>query len=86
MVDDLVRPVSDMAPCEKARSGYAHSLMRRIEAYFVANPHEYLTWEDMTAKFNCSVPQARRAVENLREYSAVELEKATVIRVRMELS
>lgn len=42
------------------------SLMRRIEAFYEANPDEWLAAVDMVAKFDCTIDAAEQAVSRLR--------------------
>lgn len=58
------------------------TLVGRVEAFFKANPDEWLTLADGAAKFGCTEAQFRKAVGNLRLYGWAELELVTVIRVR----
>lgn len=57
------------------------SLLRRVETFFVDNPDEWLTFEDIAVKFDCTVYQARGAVERLNLRSKVlQLETIRVVR------
>lgn len=58
------------------------SLMARIEAFYRANPDEWLTWADMAVKFDCTEAQFRKAVGNLRLYGWASLELVSVVRVK----
>lgn len=54
------------------------SLLRRIEAFFRANPDEWLTYPDMAVKFECTAKQAAQAVHELKRLGA-PLESAVVV-------
>lgn len=58
-----------------------NSLMARIEAFFRANPDEWLTWADMAVKFDCTEQQAQRAMETLRLGGRLEWERVSMIRL-----
>ena len=42
-------------------------LPARIEAFFAANPTEYLTYKDMCLKWGCTVEQASKAVAGIKK-------------------
>jgi hypothetical protein len=42
-------------------------LASRIEAFFTANPGEYLSYEDMAVKFDCDIDKLRFVVARLRK-------------------
>jgi Fic family protein len=46
---------------------YAHSLRRKLRTWFEENPGEFLTLDDMAAKFDCTRHQAERAMQFLRD-------------------
>lgn len=58
------------------------SLRTRIEAFYLANPHEYLTWEDVCIKFDCTKDQAVTAINALRDEGRMNLEAISVVRVK----
>lgn len=53
-----------------------------MEAFFRANPDEWLTLADGAAKFGCTEAQFSKAVGNLRLYGWASLELVSVVRVR----
>lgn len=58
------------------------TLVGRVEAFFRANPDEWLTLADGAAKFGCTEAQFRKAVGNLRLYGWADLELVSVVRVK----
>lgn len=49
-----------------------NSRTQQVLEFFNRNPDEYLTYEDVAEKFNCSLQQARVVVGKLREDGALE--------------
>jgi len=49
------------------RQSDPNSLASRICAFFSNNPDEMLTYSDIAVKFDCTVEQARNAVNDLRK-------------------
>lgn len=58
------------------------TLVGQVEAFFRANPDEWLTLADGAAKFGCTEAQFRKAVGNLRLYGWASLELVSVVRVK----
>ncbi len=58
------------------------TLVARVEAFFRANPHEWLSLEDGAAKFGCTAQQFHRAVKNLQLYGWSDIQCIQVVRVR----
>lgn len=56
------------------------SLNCRLEAYFERNPDEWLTMEDMVAKFDANSVQIRHAVTRLKRDGRLDLEPVIVYR------
>jgi len=56
------------------------SLNCRLEAYFERNPSEWLTMEDMVAKFEADRDQIRHAVTRLKRDGRLDLEPVVVYR------
>lgn len=55
----------------------------QIAAFFEANPHDYLTWEDLIVKFDLGdKAKARELVGYLQKKRGVEVECVTVIRLK----
>lgn len=66
----------------KASGPRPDALVGRVEAFFRANPDEWLTIADGAAKFGCTEAQFRKAVVNLRLYGWSDLELVSVVRVK----
>lgn len=60
----------------------ADTLVGRVEAFFRANPEEWLTLADGAAKFDCKPQQFHRAVKNLQGYGWADIECIQVVRLR----
>lgn len=52
----------------------------RIRAFFVANPDEELTFDQIAVKFDCTIEQARFAVRDVAK--TVDIESVHIIRMR----
>lgn len=57
-------------------------LAKRIEDFFRANPHEELTYVDITQKFGVSAQSARSCVKDLRKKRAPLIESVHIIRCK----
>lgn len=64
------------------RGPYRGSLTASIERFYAENPGEWLTWDDLAAKFGCTNKQARQALIGLRKAGRLELEIVHVLRVK----
>lgn len=71
-----------MSPNTPRRGPNEQSLRRRIEAFYIRNPHEYLTWEDLCIKFDCTKDQATTALQALREEGRLQWEVIGVVRLK----
>lgn len=63
------------------RISRSERLPARIEAFFQANPTEYLTYEDISQKFGCTEDEARMAVSGIKK-RAGSLQTQTVVMLR----
>ena len=68
-----------MTPKEPA--AYGTTLRRRIEVFYTDNPGEWLTWDDLCQKFDCTKDQARNAMQALRDDGRLEWEVVNVVRL-----
>lgn len=57
------------------------SLRGRIRGFFEMNPDEFLTWDDMCTKFDCTKEQAVNAIKAIRSRGRLEFEVISVVRV-----
>lgn len=57
------------------------ALTRRVEAFFLANPTEELSYEDMAHKFGVEPRQARDAVKTLRMRKLPPVRVLHVVRI-----
>lgn len=65
-----------------AKAPRADSLVGKIEAYFRANPNEWLSAEDGAAKFDCTAAQFIRAARNLQLYGWAAVDVTLVVRLK----
>lgn len=56
------------------------SLTGRVEAFFAANPDEWLTIDDMRAKFGATPRQITTAIDHLRDQGRIDIRAVTVYR------
>ena len=66
---------------EHEHQPFGGTLRRRIETFYRNNPGEWLTWDDLCTKFDCSKDQARNALQALRDDGRVLWEVVNVVRV-----
>lgn len=60
-----------------------HSKASQIAAFFAANRHEYLTWDDLIVKFDLGdKAKAREIVACLKKKRGIELECVSVLRLK----
>lgn len=60
-----------------------HSKAGQIAAFFEANPHEWLTWDDFITKFDLGdIAKARQLVCYMRQRRGVEIENISVLRLK----
>jgi hypothetical protein len=64
------------------RNGWTGALTRRIEAFYAENPGEWLTWEDLCIKFDCTKNQATGALQSLRADGRLAWEIVAVVRIK----
>lgn len=70
-----------MAASEKQLAVWAGALTRRIEAYFVNNPEEWLSLADMAINFDCTETQAAMAIAKIRADQRMTQESMRIIRL-----
>lgn len=57
-----------------------NSMVRRIEAFYRENPDEWLTWEDLVAKFDLgTVQHAKEVVGRVRDRLGMRLRSESVV-------
>ena len=57
-----------------------NSMVRRIEAFYRENPDEWLTWEDLVAKFDLgTVQHAKEVVARVRDRLGMRLVARSVV-------
>jgi DNA-directed RNA polymerase specialized sigma24 family protein len=66
---------------DRTVADHAARLASRIEAFFAANPGEYLSYEDIALKFDCDIDKARFVVARVRKRNA-NIVTQTVVCVR----
>jgi hypothetical protein len=62
-------------------ASHEDSLIRRIAAFYRRNPDEWLSYEDMAIKFNCTRTQAQAACTNLTERYGMARETMHIVRM-----
>lgn len=56
-------------------------LPARIEAFFLSNPSEYLTVQDVSIKMGCTVEQASKAIFGIKKRHGI-LKTETIVMLR----
>ncbi len=59
----------------------SEALTDRIASFFRRNPHEWLTFEDMGVKFDCTPQQAQKACEHLTTRYGLKRESQLLVRM-----
>jgi hypothetical protein len=63
-------------------SQFDNALTRRILAWFTKNPEEFLTYDDMAVKFDCTPKQAAGACNTLqRDHGATRVKDGEMMRM-----
>lgn len=57
-----------------------NTLTRRIERFFAENPGEWLTMDDICAKFTASPDQVKTAIQRVRRHGRVNPQPVIVYR------
>lgn len=66
------------------RGPYAGTLRARIAEFYAERPDEWLSWDDLCAKFDCTKDQAKAALEALRATGRLRWKVIGVILVERE--